>query len=239
MIVAGVWTGVGFLNLKNSRTRIQSRIHKFWNRSGFGVWKIDSCHLWRCLAVSDWTNEKSVLRYCQLQCTWNCLFQADKEFFLTEKRYAIYSMHGSACFASWDESALGLFYIKSKTITCTLCLCGSYNKPGQRFRVQSKGSWFVVRIWTAVHIMQKRSYRKLAVPVLQPWQNSFMQLQLSHRRCHSQLSRSCVPNLSCKHFNQSYSAKGKKPRGLFFLMRQNRHYLTVKRTFKQHACMLL
>jgi len=30
MIVAGVWTGVEFSNLKNSRTRIQ----KFWNRTG-------------------------------------------------------------------------------------------------------------------------------------------------------------------------------------------------------------
>jgi len=28
--------------LKNSRTRIQ----KFWNRSGIGVWKSDSDHLW-------------------------------------------------------------------------------------------------------------------------------------------------------------------------------------------------
>ena len=30
MIVAGVWTGVGFSNLKNNCTRIQ----KFWNMSG-------------------------------------------------------------------------------------------------------------------------------------------------------------------------------------------------------------
>jgi len=28
-----------------------------------------------------------------------------------EKRYAIYSIDGSACFASWGESALGLFYL--------------------------------------------------------------------------------------------------------------------------------
>jgi len=34
MIVAGVWTGVGFSNLKNSQTRIQ----KFWNRSRVRVW---------------------------------------------------------------------------------------------------------------------------------------------------------------------------------------------------------
>jgi len=33
MIVAGVWTGVGFSNLKNCR------IQKCWNRSGVGVWK--------------------------------------------------------------------------------------------------------------------------------------------------------------------------------------------------------
>ena len=42
MIVAGVWTGVGFSNLKNCRTRIE----KFWNRSGVGIWKSDSGHLW-------------------------------------------------------------------------------------------------------------------------------------------------------------------------------------------------
>ena len=41
MVVAGVWTGVGFSNLKNRRTRIQ----KFWNRSGVGVWKCDFGHL--------------------------------------------------------------------------------------------------------------------------------------------------------------------------------------------------
>ena len=42
MTVAGVWTGVGFSNLKNSWSRIQ----KFWNWSGVGVWKSDSGHLW-------------------------------------------------------------------------------------------------------------------------------------------------------------------------------------------------
>jgi len=42
IIAAGVWTGVGFSNLNNCRTRIQ----KFWNRSGVGVWKSDSGHLW-------------------------------------------------------------------------------------------------------------------------------------------------------------------------------------------------
>ena len=42
MIVAGVWTGVGFANLKYSWTRIQ----KFWNRSGFGVWNSDFGNLW-------------------------------------------------------------------------------------------------------------------------------------------------------------------------------------------------
>jgi len=43
MIVARVWTGVGFSNWKNFRNRIQ----KFWNRSGVGVWKSDSGHLCR------------------------------------------------------------------------------------------------------------------------------------------------------------------------------------------------
>jgi len=41
MIVAGVWTSVGFSNLKNSRNR--TRIPKFWKRSV--VWKSDSGHL--------------------------------------------------------------------------------------------------------------------------------------------------------------------------------------------------
>jgi len=39
-MVAGVWTGLGFSNWKNFRTRIQ----KFWDRSG--VRKSDSGHLW-------------------------------------------------------------------------------------------------------------------------------------------------------------------------------------------------
>ena len=41
MIVAGVWAGVGFSNLKIFRTQIQT----FWNRSGVGVWKSNSGHL--------------------------------------------------------------------------------------------------------------------------------------------------------------------------------------------------
>ena len=32
---------------------------------------------------------------------------------------------------------------------------------------------------------------------------------LSSYRCHGQLSKTCVPNLSCDYFNQSCSAKGK------------------------------
>jgi len=39
------------------------------------------------------------------------------------------------------------------------------------------------------------------------------------------------------NFNQSCSSKGKITRALFCLMRQNRHYLTLSITFKQHACM--
>ena len=39
----------------------------------------------RCLAVSDWTDEKSVLWYCQLRSTWNCFFQADKELTFDRK----------------------------------------------------------------------------------------------------------------------------------------------------------
>jgi len=54
-----------------------------------------------------------------------------------------------------------------------------------------------------------------------------MHLELSHCRCHSQLSRSCVPNLSCNHLNQSCSSTGKITLALFCLLRQNRHYLTL------------
>jgi len=42
MIVAGVWTGVGFSNWKNFRTRIQ----RFWNSTRVGVWRSDSGQLW-------------------------------------------------------------------------------------------------------------------------------------------------------------------------------------------------
>jgi len=42
MMAARVWIGVGFSNLKNFRT--QTRIQKFWNRSGVGFWKSDSGH---------------------------------------------------------------------------------------------------------------------------------------------------------------------------------------------------
>jgi len=40
-MAAGVWTGVGFSNLKFFRTWIQT----FWNRNGVGVWKSDYGHL--------------------------------------------------------------------------------------------------------------------------------------------------------------------------------------------------
>jgi len=40
LIVAGVWTGVGFSKLKKCQTRIRIRIQNFLNRSGVGVWKV-------------------------------------------------------------------------------------------------------------------------------------------------------------------------------------------------------
>ena len=43
-MVAGVWTGIGFSNLKKCWTRI--RIQKFWNRSWVRVWKCDCGHIW-------------------------------------------------------------------------------------------------------------------------------------------------------------------------------------------------
>jgi len=47
---------------------------------------------------------------------------------------------------------------------------------------------------------QCRKEAAKSLPALKPRQNSFMHLELNHWRCHGQLSRSCVPNLSCNHF---------------------------------------
>jgi len=58
MIVAGVWTGVGFSNSKNWRTWFRTRIPKFWNRNGVGVWKCDSGHLWFAHVDTDRTGER-------------------------------------------------------------------------------------------------------------------------------------------------------------------------------------
>ena len=44
-MVAGVRTGAGFSNTKNFRTWTRTRMKKFWNRSGVGVWKCDFGHL--------------------------------------------------------------------------------------------------------------------------------------------------------------------------------------------------
>jgi len=41
-MTTGVWTGVGFSDLKNFPTRTLNRIKKFRNRSGVGVWTSDS-----------------------------------------------------------------------------------------------------------------------------------------------------------------------------------------------------
>ena len=79
---------------------------------------------------------------------------------------------------------------------------------------------------------QCRKETAISLPVLKQWQNSFMHLKLRHWRCHGLLSRSCVLNLSCNHFNQSCSSKGKITRALFCLMWQNRHYLTLKQNLQ-------
>jgi len=75
--------------------------------------------------------------------------------------------------------------------------------------------------------MQKRRCQKLASNLLKPSQNSFIHLELSHWKCNGQLSRSCVPNLSCNHFNQWSSSKGKITRTLFCLTtkKQALHYI--------------
>jgi len=62
MIVAGVWTGVGFSNLKNCLTRIRTRIPKFWNRSGVRVWQRDSGNIWSLTEVGPDPDYRSQLR---------------------------------------------------------------------------------------------------------------------------------------------------------------------------------
>ena len=47
------------------------------------------------------------------------------------------------------------------------------------------------------------------LPTLKPLQHLSMHVGLSCYRCHGQLSRTCIPNLSCDHCSQSCSAKGK------------------------------
>jgi len=114
-------------------------------------------------------------------------------------------------------------------------------KNGSRDRHQvstlhhSHGLW----LGFSLQFTQCKQEANNSLPALKPWQNSFMHVEMSHCRCHGKLSRSCVPNLSCDHFDQSCSSKGKITRTLFCLMRQNRHYLTLSWTFKQHAYMLL
>jgi len=60
MIVAGVWTGFGFSNLKNRR--IRSQIPNFCNRSGVGAWKSYSGHLWSML------NSSKKFCWCLMRC---------------------------------------------------------------------------------------------------------------------------------------------------------------------------
>jgi len=50
---------------------------------------------------------------------------------------------------------------------------------------------------------------------------------LSCYSCHVQLSRTCIPNLSCDYFNQSCSAEGKITPEVILPMRQNRQSTKV------------
>ena len=161
---------------------------------------------------------------------------------LTEERYAIYSVymvvsvlpHVAQVKARWGCFTFSRIQLPALCVDMegTICRDNDLDCSG---RAHDLWLWFGLQFTQC----RKEAAEKLAMPALKPWQNSFMHLELRHWRCHGQLSRSCVPNLSCNHFNQSCSSKGKITRALFCVMRQNRHYLTLSRTFKQHAGMLL
>jgi len=72
MIVAGVCTVVGFSNLKNCRSRIRTRIQKFRNRSGVGVWKSGSGHLWSSPCQLFNSIYYGVIKFTDI-CSWSLL----------------------------------------------------------------------------------------------------------------------------------------------------------------------
>ena len=72
MIVAGVWTCVGFSNLKNCRTWIRTRIQKFWNKSGVGVWQSDSGHL--CSTPQRWARIMIEAIFSRIETGSDCSF---------------------------------------------------------------------------------------------------------------------------------------------------------------------
>jgi len=112
--------------------------------------------------------------------------------------------------ACWGYFTLSWIQLLSVYVQGTICRDNILECSGRSHDVWLRFS---------LQFAQCRKEAANSLPVLKPWQNSFMHLDLSHCRCHGQQSRSCLPNLSCNHFNQSCSSKGKVTRALFCLMR--------------------
>jgi len=87
---------------------------------------------------------------------------------------------------------------------------GTLTFPGTR--------WYVLTVWEPQMVPDQKKFgnhwlnaNKKLLTACQPWNhdNHHPCMGLSCYRCHGQLSRTCVPNLSSDYFNQSCSAKVK------------------------------
>ena len=163
-------------------------------------------------------------------------FKQTKSCLLTEKRYTIYGIMVVPVLPHEVKAHWGYFTfsrtqlpILSVYVESTICRDND---------LACRGRAHDLCLELSLQFTRCGKEAANSLPVLKPWQNSFKQLELSHCRCHSQLSRSSILNLSCNHFNQSCSSEGKITRALFCFIIKNCQYLT-SRTFKQHAYILL
>jgi len=98
--------------------------------------------------------------------------------------------------------------------------CHRLGTTGSGRSVRAQDLWLEF----SLQFTQCRQEAANSMPALKSWQHSSMHPQLSHYcRRHGQLSRLCVPNVSCDHFKQSSSSNGngKITQAIFRLMRQN------------------
>jgi len=92
---------------------------------------------------------------------------------------------GGVNFASWGKSCAGAILPLVKH---------NWWKWSCDDTQRDKGLGFTV----SLQLMKRRQGAANSLPAQKLWQYS--SIWLSHYRCHSQLSRSCIPNLSCHHF---------------------------------------